>query len=177
MCSICHSLYVSETRCLRPKVQFQEMSVLSKNLFKRVTPQVKFQKSLNSSKEKYTKVLKKCQNVWRSSDLNIWEHWLPPSFSPMGWLSLHSWPPFSHVTTSCWAEWTQWPELPKIIKKMKTLSFAQRPYKRLLWRWRNKLITRQTWKNCEINRILSKIIENCLRKFEDIKKIPWQSLP
>lgn len=91
-------------------------------------------------------------------------------------MSLHHWPPFSHVATSCWAEFTQWPELPKIIKKMKTLSFAQRPYKGLFWRWRNNSITRQTWKICEINRILSKIIENCLRKFEDIKKILWQSL-
>ena len=40
MCSIYHILYVSETRCLRPKLQFQEMSVLSKILFKRAAPNV-----------------------------------------------------------------------------------------------------------------------------------------
>ena len=66
---------VSETRCLRPNLQFQVMSVLLRNLFIRVTPQVKFQKSLNSSTEKYTQVLQKCQNVGRSSGLKIWEHY------------------------------------------------------------------------------------------------------
>ena len=52
MCSICHKLYVSETRCLRPKLQFQEMSVLSKNLFKRAAPNV-FKYDAIVSRHKY----------------------------------------------------------------------------------------------------------------------------